>query len=466
MIKKFLKLFGITFLILFPAISVAEEISKISQLEVTESAVKNYPSILSAYEKVNLEKGSFLSSQGFFDIKLKQSYQDNSRGFYDGKISDTLVEKELGLMGAKVYGGFRKSYGNFPDYEGYSKTNNSGEYRAGAKFSLLKDSSIDKERLTVSLAELGIEESKIQLERIKMEIERDATKAYWKWVTATRIYEIYENLYKLSITRQNQMEERLKKGDIAKIIVTENKKNILRRKSALAKARQESENSAIYLSLFWRDENGNPKIPQRNQAPKPEFVIKNISQDQLKNDLEIAMENRPEIKALKIKQQKASNELKYSKNLFKPQLDVDLGASQDQGNGLQSRSQTKNYIGAELTIPLQFREARGSILESESQIKSLKYEQQITLEKISAEVNQIRTKLDNIAEIHDNSNEEAILAELLEKSEVEKFKHGASNFFLVNFREQDTAASKATVFEAEQEYHEALADYKMAIFKN
>jgi hypothetical protein len=68
--------------------------------------------------------------------------------------------------------------------------------------------------------------------------------------------------------------------------------------------------------------------------------------------------------------------------------------------------------------------------------------------------------------MHQNLSEEAKLADLLENSEREKFKHGASNFFLVNLREQDTASSKAAAIEMYEKYQSTLADYKMAVFLN
>jgi len=267
--KHLIRSIFIIILLNFGSVELAEASTekKLLHHEVTASANKNYPQILSYYEKVNAAEGSALGSLGFFDIKLKQNYTDKSRGFYDGKTTDTLLEKELGFMGTKVYGGYRKSFGSFADYEGGSRTNDGGEYRAGARFSLLKDSSIDQNRLGVILAKLGVKESQIQLEAIKKEIERDATKAYWNWISLAKIYHIYEDLYQLSLKRQTQLEEKLKKGDVAQIIVAENKKNILRRKSTLAKARQDFENSAIYLSLFWRGENGTPIVTKQNQVP-------------------------------------------------------------------------------------------------------------------------------------------------------------------------------------------------------
>ena len=66
---------------------------KLSQNDVVASADKNYPKILSYYEKVSAAEGTALGSLGFFDIRLKQNYADKSRGFFDGKTTDTLLEK-------------------------------------------------------------------------------------------------------------------------------------------------------------------------------------------------------------------------------------------------------------------------------------------------------------------------------------------------------------------------------------
>ena len=156
--------------------------------------------------------------------------------------------------------------------------------------------------------------------------------------------------------------------------------------------------------------------------------------------------------------------IKHCADTVKPQLDVDVGASKDLGNGSASRAQANNYVGLDFSIPLQQREARGKTAEYESKLKSLKYEQQLSEEKIKVELEQIKIQITNIIEMHQNLSEEAKLTDLLEDSEREKFKHGASNFFLVNLREQDTAASKAAVVEMYEKYQSALADYKIAVF--
>jgi outer membrane protein TolC len=437
---------------------------KITEETIVKSASQHYPEILSYYEIVNESQGSLLASKGFFDIQLKQSYQDKNRGFYNGKNYDISLEKELGFMGSNVYTGYRKSSGNFPSYEGNKITNSGGEYRAGAKFSLLRNSDIDHNRLKVILAELLLLENKTQLENIKIHIERDATKAYWQWVVNGKIYQIYQQLYQLSISRQNQLEQKLKRGDIAEILVIENKKNILRRKNSLTQAKQKFENSGIYLSLFFRNQDRNPIIPTENQLPQIELKLDHHKIHYDKKDIEQALNNRPEIRILKIKKEEEVNQLKYAKNLFKPELDVDVGVSKDLGNGPRSRSEGNQYTNLNFSVPLQQREAKGEKIKSESKIKSIEYETKLMEEKIIAEIQQIKVKIHAITEMHQNLVEEVRLAELLEHSEREKFKHGASNFFLVNLREQDTANSKALLAEMFEQYQNAIIDYRAAIF--
>lgn len=453
------------FFLPFEAEAESEE-KKVSVKMIVESATKFYPQILSSYEQVSAAKGSYLASQGFFDVKLNQEIYNKSRGFYDGKTYDVNVEKELGFMGSRIYGGYRKSYGSFGMYDGDKVTNSEGEYRIGGKVSLLKDRGIDGARLGVLLARLGVDESKIQLDLIIKTIQRDATKSFWGWVFAGEVYKIYKNLYEFSLDRQKQLEERMRKGDVAKIIVEENKKNILRRKNDLIQAKQSFDNSAINLSLYFRDENGLPKIVVETDLPKIEDRILYHKFDQ-KKDVEEALERRPEIKIIQIRQNENKLQSKYADNLLKPKLDVEFEASKDSGSGgIIAKNQTENVVGIKFSTPFQFREGKGRVAEYDSKMRAISFEKQLLKEQISNEIATIIVNINSFAEIHDNLVQETKLAEVLEISERERFKHGASNFFLVNMREQDTALTKASKAKMLEKYYSTIADYELAIFSS
>lgn len=459
-----MRIFGIILsLFLITQNSFAENL--ISEDEVVASGVKHYPVILSFYEKVNLAKGESLKAKGFFDIKLRQNYYDNTRGFYDGKVSETTIEKELGFLNAKAYTSYRKSFDDFAVYDGAQVTNDRGEFSAGMRLSLLRNSGIDENRLLLQVAELGVKDAEIQMKKIKMEIARDAKKAYWVAKTAAKIYEIYQNLYQLSLSRQSQLEEKARKGAIADIIVAENRKNILKRKSLLAKAKQDFENKALFLSLFYRSENGEMKAVGVKNFSKVKFDLHKIGDEELKNDIDFALQARPELLALGVEKSVVGKELQYAQNLYKPQLDVEFGASKDSGKGSLSKSQSENFVNVDFSIPLQQREARGSENKASAKLKSLQFEQQLMQDRVAIELKQNRVKIENIIEIYHNLTEETKLAEILEEAEREKFRSGASNFFLVNMREQDTASAKAALLEIFANYQESLADYGYAVFR-
>ncbi|MBL6665162.1 MAG: TolC family protein, partial [Rickettsiales bacterium] len=230
----------------------------VSDKDITNSVLKHYPLILSGYDKVEAARGGLQASRGAFDIKLKQEFLDYSRGYYDGKYSETTIERQNRLLGSKVYGGYRRSYRDFESYTGGVNTAHNGEFFASINIPLLQGRAIDQNRLGEMLANYDFEESKIYLEKIKIQIQQDALKAYWNWIGAVKSYKIYADLYKLSLTRDEQLRQKFKHGDIAEIIVIENKKNLLTRKNDMIRAETELQNSAIYLSLFYRDENSNP----------------------------------------------------------------------------------------------------------------------------------------------------------------------------------------------------------------
>ncbi len=436
----------------------------LTQKNVIDSALKNYPKVLSYYEKIAVKEGGVLENEGFFDIKLKQTYSDKTRGFYDGKILDSFLEKQNAFLGSKVYAGYRKSFGSFPSYEAGSITNSDGEYRAGIKFSLLQNSMIDQGRLDLITSKLQLKESKVQLENIKIEIQRDASKAYWSWVVAGKIFQTYKNLYEIALKRNQQLEARLEKGDIAQIILAENNRNVLNRKSAMLEAQRKFENAAIYLSLFYRDENQNPKIPHEKNLPELEFKTQNIDFSQIEKDLIHALIERPEIKLIKIRKEQEMSNLEQANNLLKPQLDVDVGVSKDIGAGPISREQTNNYAQAQIQMPLQRREAKGKVAATESKIKVIKYEEQLLGDKIKSEIEQIRNSLNFTSTILENLEEEISLCKKVENAERERFKNGNSDFFLINLREQETAEAKINQLNTYEKYKDFTADYKAAAF--
>lgn len=444
----------------------AKPLKTITLKEVVDSAQKNYPKILSAYQEVEIAKGSILAKQGFFDVKLKQGFSDKSRGFYDGKQLDTEISKQNQFLGSEIYGGYRKSFGSFENHETGYQTNRDGEFRAGARFSLLQNSTIDENRLGLILSRLDLEESQFLVKNIKNEIKKDSTKAYYDWVIKGKIYKIYKELYDLALTRNKKLEIRVKKGDLAKIILVENERNALARKTAMIKARQEFENSALYLSLFYRDDSGEPIVAKNEQVLDIEIDgdLKEFGSKSLQVGLQKALKNRADINIIRIANKKAKSLLKQAENLYKPKLDVDFGISNDVSNENQARGQTKNEVKLKFEVPFQQRKAKGEIIKAESKISKIKYEERLLEDSIKVTLNQINNTINNIVQMHQNLTKEVSLSKKLEDAEMKRFFKGGSDFFLINLREQATASAKIKNSLIFGQYYKTLAEYEAEIF--
>lgn len=466
---KYLKIIFTIFIIISTNVYAAESYV-LNEKTVIDSAQKHYPKILSYYEKVAVAEGGVLENHSFFDIRLKSNYSDKSRGFYDGKLFDSFIEKQNSFLNSKVYGGYRRSNGDFPAYEGGSNTNSKGEYYGGVKFSLLRDATTSKPLLDLALSKIDLEASKIQLENMRMEIKRDAVKSYFRFVADGYIYKIHQELYDLAKARQQQLEVRFKKGDIAQITLVENRRNVLARKNALLEAKRNFENSALYLSLFLRDENSNPIIADFAHLEKimlDDFFVKKYAQMQnhIESDIAYALENRAEMRLVKLDRNAELKNLEYGKNTLKPKLDADFSASKDVGEGPQSRSQTVNVAKVNFEFPLQQSEGKGKVVQSQSKLSAIKYEEKLLREKIAVEIRQINNSLKNLTEIYKNLKEEIELCQKLEDSEHERLRLGDSNFFLINMREIETANAKINQMKIFEKFQDAAADYEMAVFR-
>ena len=433
--------------------------------KIIESSQKNYPQILNFYEKVASKEGKVLESLGFFDIKIKNQYQDKTRGFYDGKINDISIEKQNGFLGSKIYGGYRKSFGSFADYDGNNFTNDEGEYRIGGSFSLLRNRAIDTGRLDLITSQFELKESQIQLEKIKNEITRDATKSYWNWVISGYIYQTYENLYELAKKRDSQLKIRHQKGDIAQIILTENHRNVLNRQSLMQEAKNNFDNSTLALSMYYRGQNGEMLLANITELPKIDFDLSKNLSNKIDEDISYSLKNRPELRLLKIQIEQENNNLSQAKNLHQPKLDLQFEASKDLGQGPKSRAQSNNQVKLDFELPLQQNVAKGKIANASSKIKAIKYEEQFYRDKISNDIQQLHNSLKNILQIYSNYLEELKLSQILEKAEKERFQNGHSDFFLINLREQEVANAKINKLLSILRFQSIQADYNFAIWQ-
>ena len=189
------------------------------------------PKIQEALQKQEEADAKLQTALGGFDATVEQEGKLRTSGYYDGNTIDSQVVKPLPFANAKLYGGYRYSDGDFPIYENRSFTNDGGEARLGVVFSLLRDRAIDKRRFALQDATLDKDIAALNLTLTQLKVQYEAMHAYGEWVAAGNMLAVYSDLVDVAQERQNGLSTRAKRGDVARILLTENEQNILKRQS-------------------------------------------------------------------------------------------------------------------------------------------------------------------------------------------------------------------------------------------
>lgn len=160
--------------------------------------------------------------------------------------------------GLKLFTGYRIGRGNFQVWDQYFLTNSSGEWRAGLEIPILRNSSIDKPRTDLVTQQEMIHFERLRLNNVRLQSWQQAIVLYWTWVDKGFQVQAFKELLSLAKQRQEAIEKRVQRGDLADIHAVENEQFIVERQKLLSIAEQSFAQASINLSLFYRDANGTP----------------------------------------------------------------------------------------------------------------------------------------------------------------------------------------------------------------
>lgn len=409
--------------------------------EVLDSSRRFTPQILEAAAKVRQAEGKALSAEGAFDTVVKGEADTRLSGYYDGSYATGTITRPIENWGGSLYGSYRVSRGRFPIYEDERFTNQFGEIKVGAVLALLRDRAIDDRRAGRTLARGDVDIAETERMLTAIAIQRRAIGAYVQWVAAGMRLSVYRELLALARDRQAGLTRQVELGARPRIILTENEQNILRRETLVVRAEQELAVAATALSLFFRDENGAPLLPDPARLPASLPAMPG-----LKVDPRAALGNRPDLAQIDLRLRQASTRLELDRNGLRPRLDLKLEASQDigpVGAGGRSRVGTDTRVGLTFSLPLQRRVAKGRIDSTTAEIDALKRRRQQIEESINNALDAISIDVRATAKLSTLAEAERDRADAMAQAERRRFTAGASDFFLVNMREE--AATDASV---------------------
>ena len=433
--------------------------------DVIRSVTNQYPPLLAALIERDIANGRLRSAQGGFDFNLFAKAFGNPTGYYESGTLDAGFEQFLGAWGSSLFGGYRLSRGTLPDYD-KNRTQSGGEPRIGLRVPLLRDGSIDRRRAALLQARLDRELADPFILRQQLDFVRAASFAYWSWIGAGRRLHIAEQLLRVASDRGGALTNQVKAGLVRPIVLTDNHRLVVSRQIGVVQARRRFEAASIALSLFHRDAQGNPLMPERSRLPAAFPSIDAPNPATLDPDTIAACRTRPELHRIRLQRERTEIDRRLAKNNLLPNLDVGVAVSQDIGGSVyKDKSELEVEAGVEFRVPLQRRDAQGRVDAADAQLDRLRAEESFARDRIGAELRDAFSAWQAAHEQALQTRMNVELAQALEEAEQVLFERGANDLLALQLRELATFEARVLEVDAVAEYFRARADYDVAAMR-
>lgn len=376
-------------------------------------------------------------------------------GYYQNRTLDSFLEQPTPLWGVSLMAGYRLGLGEFPVYDGKYETNNGGELRAGLSIPLWRDGPIDSRRASIQKAEYSLSVADLEVKQQQIQAVRGATHRYWDWVGASLKLQIYRALLKIAEERDKGLSARVKLGDLPEFERRDNLRAILQRRSQVIAAERAVEQASIALSLFYRDEKGDPILVPEDRAQQT--IPKPSDSQEPKEGLEMAIQRRPEIKKIEFLKSQNQVERSFASNQVSPRINFQVQGVKSLEQGDPTRNENELEASVLLEIPLQANVAGGREDSAIATGMRLEIQERFLKDKIKTEFQDAHSALRAAALRADLTHRETELAKQLEKGERIRFRQGASNQLIVNIREQATADAAVREIDSLSDYQKSLA---------
>ena len=430
---------------------------------ILQSVDQHYPPLRVALLESPIAEADYLAAQGRFDLVLRSFVETNSLGFYESRRFDVSAEQPTALWGTSFYTGYLASGGAFPSYDGRFQTNGLGEYRAGMRVPLFRDRALDSRRAELGKAHLGRRLADLGIQQQRLVILQAATARYWNWVAAGRRFAVAQSIFNIAVEREKILETAVELGQLPRFEVLDNKRIIEQRRSQFVAARRGVEQGSFDLSLFYRDNQGQPRIALPEQLPPAFPRPSGLDENQLERDIAQALDRRPELARLQTQQDQVRLDQRLAENRRLPGLDFILSYDRELGERRVPRGPNELRAGIAFELPLQRRTATGQAVAARTRVAQIDQRLQFQREQVSVEV---RDAISAVRAAFEGAN--VLEAEVLATRQVEdaerlRYDLGESTLFVLNQRELQTADAQVREVSALADYYRALALYELAV---
>jgi outer membrane protein TolC len=431
--------------------------------EVLASVDKHYPPLLAVIQDRMIAAGDVLSAEGRFDLSLKSDYAGDYLGYLRNNTYRAGVEQATAIQGMSYFANWRYGHGLFAPWDGARLTDSLGEYTVGFRLPTLRDRAIDFRRAELQKAVLGRRVADLGVDQQRILILQFAARAYWDWVASGRRLDLARNILKVAVDRDILLREAADAGQIPRVEVTDNERAILTRRAQVVESQRGLELTAIEMSLFYRDAAGEPRLAEPGQLPPAFPAIREVTEQRLAEDIELALRRRPEIQRFAVQRSQVEVDRQLALNQLLPNIDLVLKYSRSTGERIVRRGPDELLGSIIFDLPLQRRHARGRDVAAVARIEQFDQRERFARDRVMAEVRDAYSALRAAYERSVILRREVEVATELETIERIKFDAGEGNQFLVNLREHATFDTAVREVSALNDYFRAQALYEFAI---
>ena len=406
-------------------------------IEALVDSMVNYHPYVQAINEGNYQAAAELEiARSSFDPFIEQKTKSRVSGYYDGTNLTQRFTNPIEDFNASVFGEYRIAAGDFPSYEGYYDTLSAGEASVGVAMSLLQNREIDKRRTELRNAGLATSQWQALATSLINDFVYKGVSEYIAWYESVLQIQAVTELLNTASEREKALVTRVEKGDLASIVLTEFKANLLQQRLTLAELKQKRDTHAQMLSFYWRSPNGDMLAINSEQPPADlswPFWIGNSQLVTLRN----ALRSHPELDVMKLEQQVVENKVALADNALLPKLDLTASIARDVGAGSETLEGTETKVGLSFSYPLGNRKAKAERAQLQSKQRELSYKLTSTQQAIVQRFEQALIYWTQAKDIVSLQSENAALAKTLSKVEKTRFDAGDSDMFVLNARAQN-----------------------------
>jgi outer membrane protein TolC len=431
--------------------------------EVLESVRTHYPPLLATLQDRAIAEGDVTAAEGRFDLGVKAGYDGDYLGFYRNDNYQAGVQQATSFQGMTWFAGYSLGRGSYPVYEGKQQTDLGGEYKVGARLPLFRDRAVDQRRADLQKALIGRRIADLGIDQQRLLVVQLATRRYYDWVAAGQRYRAATDVLKVAEQRDQQLKDAAELGQIPRIDVTDNLRAIYTRRAQAVEAQRGLEQAAIELSLFLRDNNGDPRLADPAELPPSFPEIQEFDRRRFEDDIELALKRRPEIARFSAQREQVEVDRRLAINQLMPNIDVGLSYTRQTGDRVVRRGPDDLVAALIFDLPVQRRTARGREISSLARIAQFDQRERFARDQVVAEVRDAYSAMKAAYQRAQAVRQEVDAARQLEDAERARFQLGDGTLFLVNLREQATFDALLKEVAAVNEYFRALALYEFSI---